>query len=133
MKDILMKQRSLQTKYAKLNPGKMIDPSVHYRKTVGEVYDYIVQTKYFLNEEIDELLLELSDGDRAIHKPWSSRYDEIRKKPYWANEETVGEAIDALCFMMNILLMAGVHPNNIDDAYDKVYLKNRARQRDETY
>lgn len=128
MKSILLKHRFLQAEYAKLSHYSLPDPSLMEGESVDKVYQYIRDMQFFLNEEINELLIELGEGDRAIHKPWSVRYSKIREKSFSSTEEVKNEAIDALCFMMNILFASGVTPENIENQYEKVHQKNRDRQ-----
>lgn len=133
MKSILKKQAELQAAYAKLPHYSLMDPSKSVDKSVGEVYNYVQTMQFFLNQEIDELLLELSNGDRAIHKPWSSRYKGLRDTLFVSSAGAKSEAIDILCFCLNILLSAGITHENIEAEYDKVLSKNTGRQKDATY
>lgn len=133
MKSILSKQADLQSRYAELQHYYTIDPNNAEGLPVDTVYDYIQKMQFYMNEEINELLLELGDGDRAVHKPWSTRYQALRSKEFHATDRIRNEAIDTLCFMMNILLVAGIHPENLEAEYDKVYSKNRSRQDDQEY
>lgn len=133
MNQILELQAALQRQYAELAHYDTMDPSESEEETVGEVYAYIREMQRFLNEEIEELLLELSNGDRAIHKPWSVRYNAIRDKKFLATGKTASESIDAFCFMMNIMLAAGVTPLSINEEYGEVWEKNTKRQADATY
>jgi len=130
MKSIIAKQAELQSAYSTLSHYDMLDPGKVDlgEMTVGEVYEYILKMKRFLDGEIEELLLELSDGDRAIHKPWSVRHKTLLEKKFVPTDETRGEAVDCLCFLSNILLVSGLNAQNIDTEYDKVFKKNKERQ-----
>ena len=135
MKSILSKQQELQERFNLL--GMMEDPSVLLeRYDAGQVYDYIKGMQFHLNEELNELMLALGKEDRAMHKPWSSRYDRLRSNCHFTYDELdqiKAEAIDAMCFMMNIMLAAGITPDNLEAEYDKVYSKIKARQDDPSY
>lgn len=133
MNTILELQAGLQRRYAKLAHYDLMDPSESELRNVGDVYNYIRNMQQYLNEEIEELLLELGGGDRAIHKPWSVKHNEIHSKPFLTTGRTAGEAIDAFCFMMNIMLAAGITPDSIKEEYSDVWKKNTQRMRDETY
>jgi hypothetical protein len=133
MKAILAKQISLQEMF-RLQPGynfpNPVDyPSTGERHTVGEVYDFISLMKFCLDEELTELLEALGDGSRKIHKPWTKEYEYLRNRPFSIDLKVVEEAIDALCFMMNILLTVGVTPENVENEYQKVWDKNVSRIR----
>lgn len=133
MKSILSNQAELQANYNKLSHYTTIDPSMSEYVTTGEVYDYIREMQFYLNQEIDELLLSLSNNDRAIHKPWSVRHSNIRQRKFEITKEIKSEAIDVLCFCMNILLASGVRADNIESEYEGVYKKNASRQQSQTY
>lgn len=133
MKSILSKHKFLQSEYSKLSHYSLPDPSKMEGMTVDKVYNYIRDMQFFLNEEINELLIELGGGDRAIHKPWSVRYNKIRENKFETNDGVKNEAIDAMCFMMNIILASGVNPESIEDQYEIVYQKNRSRQNNDSY
>lgn len=126
MNEILRKQ-------IKLQEGYIDDPSYICNSRVGNIYDYIQMMQTHMNMEITELLSSLSNDNMKIHKPWSTSYNELRLEYPPTPENTAEEAIDAFCFMMNIMIAAGVTPDNIGVLYQKVYDKNIARQYDETY
>jgi len=123
---ILEKQISLQQDYVD-------DPSYVRESKVRDIYDYIQMMQTHLNMEITELLSSLADDNMKIHKPWSTSYDALRDEYPPSPQNTAEEAIDAFCFMMNIMIAAGVTPDNISTLYQKVYDKNRSRQFDENY
>jgi hypothetical protein len=126
MNEILKKQ-------IKLQEGYIDDPSHICNLRVGSIYDYIQMMQTHMNMEITELLSSLSADNMKIHKPWSTSYEELRLKYPADPEHTAEEAIDAMCFMMNIMIAAGVTPDNIAGLYQKVYDKNIARQYDQNY
>ena len=87
-----------------------------------------------MNMEITELLSSLSNDNMKIHKPWSTSYERLRRELTIPNPSaTAEEAIDAMCFMMNIMIASGVTPGNIKELYQIVYDKNIKRQYDENY
>ena len=127
MNKILEKQITLQEAY-------IDDPSYIKDRSVGQVYDYIQMMQTHLNMEITELLSSLANDNMKIHKPWSTSYDDLRRVlPIPCLNRTSEEAIDAFCFMMNIMIAAGVTPENIEGLYQQVYDKNVSRQHDENY
>lgn len=135
MKDILAKQISLQVMF-RLDPEYKFPNPIDYASagkqgknphTVGEVYDFISLMKFCLDEELTELLEALGDGSRKIHKPWTREYEYLRSRPFSVDPKVVEEAIDALCFMMNILLTVGVTPETVESEYQKVWEKNLRR------
>jgi len=133
MKDILAKQISLQEMFRlqpEYNFPNPVDyPSTDERHTAGQVYDFISLMKFCLDEELTELLEALGDGSRKIHKPWTKEYEYQRSRPFSVDPKVIEEAIDALCFMMNILLTVGVTPENVESEYQKVWDKNTKRIR----
>jgi len=125
MNNIFKKQAELQSGFVKAG---MIDPSrIPKWKTVGEALDYIREMLYFMHEEVTELMNEIGGGRDAV-KPWSSHYEESRKKQFVPTDHVKSEAIDMLCFAINICLAAGVSPDIIEEEYDKVHAKNKGRQ-----
>ena len=130
MMKVLEHQALLQDIYADLKD--LGNPSCSEEWTVGQVLDYIRDARDFLNEEISELMIEIGGGRQCL-KPWSSKYETLRKAPFRSTSEVKSEAVDALCFLMNILLAAGLNHKNIDEEYAKVFHKNRERLRDAGY
>jgi len=120
-------------KQIKLQEGYIDDPSHIKDRTVGEIYDYIQMMQTHMNMEIVELLSSLSDDNMKIHKPWSTSYDALRSNLPLSPDNTAEEAVDAFCFMMNIMIAAGVTPENIAEKYQRVFDKNIQRQYDENY
>jgi hypothetical protein len=127
---ILTQQAFLQERYAKLKG--LPDPSKMEGRTVGEVLDYIKEARDFVNDEINELMVEIGGGRQAL-KPWSTQYQALRDIEYKSTALVKAEAVDALCFMMNILLTAGLTSENVDAEYYNVFEKNVKRQNDKTY
>ena len=101
-------------------------------RTVGEVLDYIKEARDFVNDEINELMVEIGGGRQAL-KPWSTQYQALRDIEYKSTALVKAEAVDALCFMMNILLTAGLTSENVEAEYYNVFEKNVKRQNDKTY
>lgn len=109
--------------------GLMNDPSDGYDLTKGEIVKYIQEQLAFMSEEVRELILEIG-GDKAIMKPWSVNYRVVANHEYIVTDKIKSEAIDMLCFCMNICLAAGITADNIDGEYRKVWDKNIKRQRE---
>ena len=120
---------ALQTNYAMKG---LPDPARFAGSANGDVVDYIKETSFFLQEEVNELMQEIGGG-RHVLKPWAAGYAPSRDKSYESTDKVKSEAIDMLCFAMNICLAAGITPNNLEDEYEKVYQKNLARQEDRSY
>lgn len=112
----------------------MPDPSkLSGAATVGTTIDYIQQMSFYLSEEVSELIQEISGGNRNAMKPWSVNYAKERNRSFVTTQHVRSEAIDMLCFAINICLAAGIKPANINREYDQVLTKNVGRQHDETY
>ena len=118
MNQILDHQRKLQHLYG-------MDPS--NLASVGDQYSYIKDTLFYLQEEVSELLEALGNGSRDIHKPWSINQAKILNRTANQSNTVKSEAIDMLCFTLNICLAAGITPDNIDMEYKKVLTKNLDR------
>jgi len=99
--------------------------------TVGEVYGYILQMKFFIEEEITEIMEALGDGSRDIHKPWKDSCRRLRDKKYRSTSKLREEAVDMLCFSVNLCIGLGITEDTIGAEYNKVYLKNVRRLRDD--
>lgn len=100
--------------------------NVKHSKVVGELCDEIKDTALFLNQEVIELIEEIA-GSRDILKPWKNSYQDLYINDVNITNKVKEEAIDVLCFAMNICLMSGITPENIDEEYSKVYSKNISR------
>ena len=86
-----------------------------------------------MSEEISELIQEISGGNRNAMKPWSVYYEQERIKSFSSSSHVRSEAIDVLCFAINICLAAGVTADNVDEEYNKVLEKNVRRQKNDDY
>lgn len=122
MNSIFELQRRIQQRYAALRG--MQDPQKI--STRGEAVEYIQQMHVYLNEELAELLREI-DPNNTVRKPWKTDYVHDSETEYNTNHRTKQEAMDALCFMMNICLAAGLTPENIEEVYASVHRKNLER------
>lgn len=122
--EILKLQRQIQERFAAergmQNPTKIV--------TVGQFVDYVREMREFLNAEIQELLDEV-DVTKGAQKPWKSAHFAERAVSIRDDMRSSmrKEAIDALCFMMNICLAAGVTEDNIVEVYNSVHKKNISR------
>ena len=124
MNKILETQINLQKLLAPSTlKGHIIPPHYMDAITIGEKYTTISKMQMFLNQEIDELLLAIGDNSRNIHKPWKKECQELLCKPFVISDEIKGEAIDILCFTLNICIAAGITADNIEDEYNKVAKK----------
>lgn len=113
MNSILLKQQFLQRSFGNDNNDL----------TVGDVCTDILAMKEYLGQEITELVEEVA-GSRTILKPWKKGYTDLYEQPFISTDKVKEEAIDALCFAMNICLLAGITPDNVDEEYSKVFNKN---------
>lgn len=130
MKKLFELQEAVQ--HAMVRKGKVSRLSAFgLNSTVGDVYDYVSQLRFFIEEEISELLEELGNGSRDIHKPWKELYAELRHKDFVSTVKIREEAIDGLCFMVNLCLAVGLTPDNIDEEYLLVHKKVLGRLGDE--
>lgn len=93
----------------------------------GSMVNHIKDHAFYMSEEVTELMIAVG-GDRAILKPWSVRHKDIVNLPFETSDDIKSEAIDMLCFCINICLAVGITPYNINDEYGKVWLKNMERQ-----
>jgi len=130
MDKILYAQSKLQDTYANMEGYPLLNPRKFEDYTVGEVYDFIRQMKFCINEELTELMEAIGDGTRAIHKPWSEKYFDLRNMAMCSTQGAREEGIDALCFLMNILLVVGITPGTIHYEYKRVLMKNAGRIRE---
>ncbi len=129
MNSIIKKHIELQKRYAELEHySDGFNPVSLEGYTVGKAYDYVKEHSFHLNQEIQEVMEAVAKGSTQIHKPWSKKNPELRAEEYIPTDHIREEAIDAMCFMMNIMLACGVNENNIDELYEKVYQKNKKRQ-----
>lgn len=119
-------QAELQANYAKLFGMK--DPQK--LDTVFDAVAYIKDMRDHLNNELTELLEEIA-GSRQQLKPWTNGHSIAMAAQYEITDKVKLEAIDAYCFLMNILLAAGVDGDNVKELYAQVHAKNKARQTNE--
>lgn len=128
MNEIIKKQQELLKCIAK-NHSSLDNPSA--RKMDNRLMvSYIKDHLFFFNEEITELLLAIGDDKRAILKPWSRQYYDIASREFTSTSKVRSEAIDALCFCLNICIAVGITPENIDEEYCAVWSKNMTRQKE---
>lgn len=129
MKDILEKQLELQKLIAITHRQKLDDPSTFDGHIDNKtVCDYIKDQSFFMSGEVTELMIEVGNGDRSILKPWSTRHADLANRIFVSTPDVKSEAIDMLCFCMNICLAAGITPENIEVEFYKVWQKNIDRQ-----
>lgn len=119
-------QKELHNKLPKYNP----DPKK--LETIGEIYDYIRESKQAFDDEFRELVDALSGMSKpekersAIWKRWKSQHDEIRniKLSDLSEDDLLElkfEATDLFFFYLNIMLALKIHPTELFELY---YLKN---------
>jgi|GEM_PF-6783985 len=124
---ILKAQANFQATLCSKDGYPLLNPSEYEKYTVGEIYQFIQQMKFCLAEELTELMEALGDNSRDIHKPWAKNYKAIHESPMISSAAIKEEAIDSLCFLLNILLAVGITPENLDYEYSKVLKKNTTR------
>lgn len=112
MNKLFKKQQELQELYA-------TDDSYNI-EYVGQLCEQIRNMQLFLTQEVDELVEEIA-GSRDINKPWKSNYQYIYLSEIDLTSKVKSEAIDVLKFAMNICLLAGITPDNIESEFDKVH------------
>lgn len=98
-------------------------------ETLGQFVDYVREMREFLNMELDEILAAV-DGTAECRKPWKEHHSMFRSASFHCDDygrKLKEEAVDALCFMMNICLACGVTHENIEKLYGEVYAKNMGR------
>jgi NTP pyrophosphatase (non-canonical NTP hydrolase) len=120
MKSIMQKQEHLQ---------QLIDPKLIVNAFAGQVCDKIRATAFYLEQEVVELVEEIGGG-RDINKPWKKSHVELYNSPVIITDHVKGEAMDVLCFALNILILSGITSDNIDEEFEKVYQKNLKRVSD---
>jgi NTP pyrophosphatase (non-canonical NTP hydrolase) len=97
-------------------------------ETVGEVCDTIHKSMTFFQLEAIELMEEIA-GSKDILKPWKENHAYVASQQFKTSDSIKSEAMDVLCFALNICLLAGITPTNIDQEYQKVWDKNIDRCR----
>lgn len=128
MNNILQLQKTLQFAIANNNIGNVI--TIDYIPSKLDVARFIQEQLAHLQFEVGELLEEIGDGSMSIVKPWSTRQEIFAKQQFTTNDRIKSEAIDVLCFCLNILLAAGITPENIEEEFNKVWNKNIKRQQE---
>jgi hypothetical protein len=128
MNQILAMQLELQQLIAKNSDNVMDCPSEAIFTSNINMATYITNQAFFLQQEIIELAEEF--GGKDILKPWKINHIAVAEAMSVITDNTKSEAIDALCFCLNICLAAGITPDNIMDEYSKVWVKNINRQHD---
>ena len=118
---MLDKQLELQDALCELRRSSVHPLAV---RTQGQFVQYVRSMQQFMNREIEELLLELP---ASVQKPWSAQYETDCAKPLELTDSMREEAIDALCFMMNVLLVCRIDDEQLAELYNKVYDKNIGR------
>jgi NTP pyrophosphatase (non-canonical NTP hydrolase) len=127
MNKILGQQRLLLKRIAK-HHGQEHNPTAIPGITNGAIVQYIKDQAFFLSEEVTEIMLAIGEEDRAILKPWSVKHKDIVNKEFESTDAVRSEAIDMLCFCMNICIAVGLRPETIEKEYNKVLQKNIHRQ-----
>lgn len=128
MNTILYKQQELQKLIAETQNIPEINISDFSSIPNGVLCGHIKSHAFSMQEEIVELLIAIGGGDKAILKPWSKKYPAIYYKEFIPTDAIKSEAIDMLCFCLNICLAVGITPDTINNEYDKVHSKNVIRQ-----
>jgi NTP pyrophosphatase (non-canonical NTP hydrolase) len=128
--NILTKQKELLRLIAKNHGAIENVSSMHGSIQKKYVCDYIKNQSFFMSEEVTELLLAIGNEDRAVLKPWSIKHKDIVMTTFEPTDKVKSEAIDMLCFCLNICLAAGITPENIEQEYQQVWEKNIKRQLD---
>ena len=128
MNSILRKQEELQKLIAHKQNTPAIALSEYSSVPSGVLCEHIKSHAFSMQEEVAELLIAIGGGDKAILKPWSTKYAALCAKEFISTPDIRSEAIDMLCFCLNICLAVGITPENINDEYIKVFDKNVSRQ-----
>jgi hypothetical protein len=125
VEELLLEQSKLQ---AALNArGKAVNPAE--LTTVGCAVDYIVSMRDNLLMEVEEILAVFPSTAR---KPWKTDHAVARSRALASltDEELQKlreESIDALLFLLNIVLACSVDDTNVCELLSKVYSKNKER------
>jgi NTP pyrophosphatase (non-canonical NTP hydrolase) len=127
---LIKKQKSLLKLIAQ-NHGCEHDPQSILSLINNDIIRYIKDQSFFLSEEVTEIMLAIGEEDSAILKPWSVRHNAIINKGFISTDKVRSEAIDMLCFCMNICIAIGLDEYNINEEYSKVFQKNMNRQENE--
>lgn len=127
MKNIFEKQLGLQRVIA-TNYGYKLPNHMSFNK--GEMVDYVKEHAFYLNEEIRELILAIGDNDSAIYKTWKANHIDLCEQTHYNTKEIQYEAIDMLCFCINICLGVGINDDNVERLYNEVLERNLKRQQE---
>ena len=123
MNKIMAHQQNLQSaismKHLTFDPNNCKDASK------GIIADFIRSQLFFMHSECTELLEAI--GTKAINKPWSTKYIGVYMSTFESTDKIKSEAIDMLCFCLNICMAAGLTADNINEEYNKVLDKNLKR------
>lgn len=87
---------------------------------VGNLCEQIRNMAFYLNQEVVELIEEIA-GSRDINKPWKTSYVDLYMQETDLTDKVRSEAIDVLKFAMNICLLAGITPDNVNEEFSKVH------------
>lgn len=126
MNEILKKQLQLLNLVAQ-NTTDLHPCFMPEQPSKGDVVKYIKEHSFFMNQEVVELMKQIGRGN-AVLKPWKQSHLAVCQEEAIIDDFVKSEAIDMLCFCLNICLAAGITPENIEAEYDKVWLKNMCRQ-----
>ena len=125
MNEMLKKQLQLLNLIAQ-NTSDVHPCFIMHQPTKGDVVNYIKEHLFFMNQEAVELMQQI--GSNVALKPWKQSYLDVCQEEAIIDDAVKSEAIDMLCFCLNICLAAGITPDNIDAEYQKVWHKNIGRQ-----
>lgn len=126
MNEILKKQLQLLNVVAQ-NTTDLHPCFMPEQPTKGDVVKYIKEHAFYMNQEVVELMQQIGQGN-VVLKPWKQSHVAVCQEEAIIDDEVKSEAVDMLCFCLNICLAAGITPDNIDAEYAKVWLKNMERQ-----
>jgi hypothetical protein len=128
MNNILAKQQQLQKAIARKHGTALntTDGVEYLHLNVGEICRHIKEQEFFMALEVIELMEEIG-GSNDVMKPWKHAHKDIIQKPFISTDKIKFEALDMLCFCMNICLAVGITPDNVNQMYDKIFTKNMDR------
>ncbi len=95
--------------------------------TIGEMRDYLLKQSFYLQLEVIELIESIA-GSNDVMKPWKQSYADIGNVKFETSDAIKSEAIDMLCFCINMCLAVGITKDNVLHEYSKVFNKNTERQ-----
>lgn len=126
MNEILKKQLQLLNLIAQ-NTSDVHPCFIVHQPTKGDVVKYIKEHSFYMNQEIVELMQQIG-GSNTVLKPWKQSHLAVCQEEATIDDDVKSEAIDMLCFCLNICMATGITPDNIEAEYEKVWLKNIERQ-----